>query len=578
MAHSPGSGTPDLGQTLLPGWLVAESVPVIKFEVAELERLLRHDVPRTELAKTIPQIGADVEDSSGETWAVEFFPDRPDLFTVEGIARALRAWYGIDKGYQEYKATPSGAHVTVDASVEGVRPHIAAAYVRGIDMTQTRLDALIGLQEDLHWGLGARRRRVAIGIHDAKVLAAPFKYTTWTLDEHSFVPLYDTSPRTPREILEKHEKGVTYAHLLKGHDRVPIITDAKGAVVSLPPIINAARTAVTTATKDVFLDVTGTDRWAVERTLNMLVTALVESGGKLESVEIVGTKERHVSPNLTPDEKEISVADANKLLGTSFTAEEVAQKLHRMGFGAVAHATRVKVRVPPYRADILHPWDIIEDVAIGHGITDLTPAPLLARTVGRQLPENRTAELARASLVGLGFLETMNLTLSNERDQFLRMQRPPTPVVKVLNPVTEDVTLLRPTLLPGLMSILKKNAHRDLPQRLFEVGMVTRLEGETVLNERHVAGVIIAGRSNFSEVKGVVLALARDSGWKPEDVAVAKAEDPAFVPGRCASFASRGVFGELHPAALDAFGLAHPVMGFELRLADGPGEEVRDGR
>ncbi|HVM46233.1 MAG TPA: phenylalanine--tRNA ligase subunit beta [Candidatus Thermoplasmatota archaeon] len=549
-------------------------MPVIRFEVAELERLLRKSVPRAELAKTIPQIGADVEDSSGETWAVEFFPDRPDLFTVEGIARALRAWYGVEPGLRLYEARPSGVEVRVDPSVAGVRPHIAAAFVRGVDMTETRLKALIDLQEDLHWGLGARRRRVAIGIHDASVLAPPFTYTTWGLDERSFVPLYETQEMTPREILAKHEKGVAYAHLLAGHERVPIILDAKGGVVSLPPVINAARTAVTTRTRDVFLDVTGTDRWAVERTLNMLATALVESGGALESVDVAG----RATPDLAPEEKELKVAEANALLGTSFSADEVAANLRRMGFGATAAGDAVRVQVPPYRADILHTWDLVEDVAIGHGIFRMEPAPLVARTVGVALPENRVAELARKSLVGLGFLETMNLTLSNERDQFARMQRPPAPVVKVLNPVTEDVTLLRPTLLPGLMSILKKNAHRDLPQRLFEVGMVTRLDGDNVHNERHVAGVVIAGRSSFSEIKGIVLALARDLGWQGAEVEVAKAEDPAFVPGRCAALGHRGVFGEVHPAALEAFGLAHPVVAFELRLARGPGGEVRDAR
>jgi len=552
---------------------VARSVPVIKFEIAELERLLRKPVPRAELAKTIPQIGADIDESSGDTWAVEFFPDRPDLFTVEGIARALRAWYGVEDGLRRYDARPSGHSVKVDPSVEKVRPHIVAAFVRGVDITENRLKALIDLQEDLHWGLGARRRRVAIGIHDARVLAPPFTYTTWALDEKRFVPLYETREMSPREILEKHEKGTAYAHLLAGHERVPIIVDAQGGVVSLPPIINAARTAVTTSTRDIFLDVTGTDRWAVERTLNMLATALVEAGGTLETVDVGGRP----TPDLTPERKELRVDEANALLGTSFTPDEVAKNLRRMGFGAQAQGERVQVEVPPYRADILHTWDLIEDVAIGHGIAQLTPAPLVARTVGVALPENKKAELARASLVGLGFLETMNLTLSNERDQFDRMQRPHAPVVKVLNPVTEDTTLLRPTLLPGLMTILKKNAHRDLPQRLFEVGMVTTRDGDHVANERRVAGVVIAGRSNFSEVKGVVLALARDLKWGGAEL-VEKAEDPSFVPGRCARLGDRGVFGEVHPAVLEAFGLAHPVMAFELRLAGGPTDHVRDAQ
>src|SRR5581483_4147994 len=190
-------------------------------------------------------------------------------------------------GLRRYDVRKGPHHVRVDPSVARVRPHLVAAFVRDVAITQARLDALIDLQEDLHWGLGARRRRVAIGIHDAKPLAPPFRYQTIALDAIRFVPLADPREMSPRQILADHEKGTAYAHLLEGHVEVPIILDAKDGVVSLPPIINAQRTAVTTATQDVFVDVTGTDRWAVERALNMIVTALAESGGHIESVEIV---------------------------------------------------------------------------------------------------------------------------------------------------------------------------------------------------------------------------------------------------------------------------------------------------
>ncbi|HEX2021996.1 MAG TPA: phenylalanine--tRNA ligase subunit beta, partial [Candidatus Thermoplasmatota archaeon] len=518
-------------------------------------------------------------DSSGDTWAVEFFPDRPDLFTVEGIARALRAWYGVDDGLRRYETRPSGATVTVDPSVEKVRPHIVAAFVRGVDVTEARLKALIDLQEDLHWGLGAKRRRVAIGVHDASVLAPPFTYGTVGLDGLSFVPLQETAGMSPREVLEKHPKGRDYAHLLAGHDKVPIILDAKKGVVSLPPVINAARTTVTTRTRDLFLDVTGTDPWAVDRALNILATALAESGGRLETVEIVSGPKRRATPDLAPEARDLDVGEANRLLGSSFTSDEVAARLRRMGHGARATgAASVRVEVPPYRPDVLHAWDLIEDVAIGHGIANFESLPVTSVTTGAALPESRVSEMARASLTGLGFLETMSLTLSNPRDQFQRLRRPPARSVDVRNPVTEDVTMLRVALLPGLLQILRKNAHRDLPQRLCEVGMVAHLgEDGRPVHERRVAGVLIAGKSSFSEVKGVVQALARDLGWGALDVT--KVDDPAFLPGRCAGASAdghaKGVFGELHPEALEAFGLQHPVTAFELHLARGPGGHVR---
>ena len=552
-------------------------MPVIKFPVKELERLLGTKVPREQLARDIPMIGADVEDAKGEAWAVEFFPDRPDLFTVEGIARALRSWYGVEAGLKRYDARPSGTHVTVDPGVEKVRPFIQCAVVRGVDVTEERLQQLIDLQEDLHWGLGARRRRVAIGVHDAAPLAAPFTYATWGLDERSFVPLQHDAEMTPREVLAKHPKGVAYAHLLAGEPRVPVIVDAKGGVLSMPPVINAARTTVTTRTRDLFLDVTGTDEWAVGRALNILATSLAESGGALETVEIRRGGKAVVTPDLAPEARTLDVAESNKLLGMRFTADETAERLRRMGYGAEPAGGQVRVLVPPYRADVLHAWDLVEDVAIGHGLANFEPEPLHHPTVGAQLPESRVSERARRSLVGLGFLETMSLTLSNARDQAERMQRPLPAVVEVKNPVTEDHTMLRPSLLPGLLLVLKRNAHRDLPQRIFEVGVVTHLKDGEAVFERRVAGVHVAGRSNFSEAKGVVLALARDLGWG--EATVEKVEDPAFVKGRCAGLAAgglpRGVFGEVSPAVLEAFGLGHPVVAFELHLARGPGDHVR---
>jgi len=557
-------------------------MPVIRFDVRELERLLDKPVDRDELATTIPMLGADIDHVEGDDWAVEFFPDRPDLFTVEGIARALRAWYGLAPGLSAYSAAPASSHVTVEKAVEAVRPFIACAWVRGVTITQARLDALIDLQEDLHWGLGARRRRVAIGIHDASVLAPPFTYKAVKLDEHPFVPLQETREMTPRQILADHPKGKDYAHLLAGHDEVPLIVDNNGGVVSLPPIINADRTSVTTATRDLFLDVTGTDEWAVMRTLNLLATTLAEAGGQLESVEVRRADGTLTTPLLAAEVRQLSVAETNALLGTTFDADEVASRLRRMGYGAAPSASAdgpggsdeaVAVEVPCYRSDILHAWDLIEDVAIGHGIDTFDFAPTRAPTSGAWLPENDLAEDARESLVGLGYLEAMSLALSNERDQFVRMRRAPTPVVRVKNPVTEDHTLLRPALLPNLLMMLRKNAHRDLPQRVFEVGMVSHIDADgQVVEARHVAGAIIAGRSNFSEMKGVVQALARDLGWEG-DITIGR--DAAFYPGRCAQWADKGAFGEVHPEVLAAFGLSHPVAAFEFMLAPGPREHVR---
>lgn len=540
-------------------------MPVVRFPVAELERLLGRKVPHDELARDIPMLGADVDDVSGPTWAIEFFPDRPDLYTVEGIARALRAWYGVAPGLARYDVAPARHEVRVDASVEKVRPFIAAAFVRGVDVTKERLDALIALQEDLHWGLGARRRKVAIGVHDAARLAPPFAYAAVGLDSVRFVPLASETEMTPREILAKHEKGVAYAHLLKDAPAAPLITDAKGQVLSMPPIINGRLTTVTTSSRDLFLDVTGTDRVAVKKALNLLATSLAEAGGKLEAVKIGAD----TTPDLAPEKRRLDTAAVNRFLGTTFADAEVAAKLERTGHGARPAAPGlVEVLVPAYRADVMHDVDVMEDVAIGHGFNAFTPARPGQVTYGQAHAGALVAERARRALVGHGFLEAMTLSLTNDADQFDLMQRPRAEVVRVKNPVSEGHEFLRPAILPNLLGILRRNAHRDYPQRVFEVGMATVAHGSAEPKvERRVAGVVAHAKAGFSEVKGLALALQRDMGWTG---AVVADDDPSYVRGRVARFdvdgAGAGRFGELAPAVVTGFGLAVPVIAFEFTL------------
>ncbi len=571
-------------------------MPVVRFDVRELERLLGRPVARADLVKDIPRIGADVDSAEGDQWAVEFFPQRPDLFTVEGIARAMRAWYGFEPGLRAYKAT-AGKHVVhVDAAVADVRPFIAGAFVRNVEITESRLATLIALQEDLHWGLGAKRRKVAIGVHDAAGIEPPFYYTTVAPDGVSFVPLAEEREMTPREILATHAKGKEYAHLLAKADRYPIILDRKGRVLSLPPIINGALTTLTTRSRDLFLDVTGSDAWAVGKALNILATMLAEAGGAVESVRRLTLKgpapavqataaERldflvewrkdasaweklPATPDFAPEKRSLSRSEATRLLGYDFTPQDLADRLARMGHGVTPRKDRVDVAVPCYRIDVLHEWDLIEDVAIGHGINDVEELPSRSVTTGRALPGAPLAARARQSLVGQGFLEVMTLSLSNADDQFAKMGLPRGWSVDMRNALSEEYSLLRVGVLPSVLHVLKRNAHRDLPQRLFEVGVVA-VEGRRGLPapERRVAGVAIHARAGFSEAKGVALALARDLGWPAGGVE--KAEHGAFVPGRAARLPGvAGVFGELAPRTIEAFGLGYPVVAFEFTLGE----------
>jgi phenylalanyl-tRNA synthetase beta chain len=144
------------------------------------------------------------------------------------------------------------------------------------------------------------------------------------------------------------------------------------------------------------------------------------------------------------------------------------------------------------------------------------------------------------------------------------MRLPRGKATKILNPATEENTCLRLSLLPGLMATLRANKHRELPQRLFEVGDVV-IDHK---NRRRCAAASTHPLASFAEMKAAVLALVRDLGFP--DAAVASAESPSFIKGRCASVSAGGrqlgLFGELHPEAVTAFGLQNPVAAMELDL------------
>ena len=297
-----------------------------------------------------------------------------------------------------------------------MRPIIGCAVVRGLSFTSEAIESLMGLQEDLHWGLGRNRRKVAIGVHDLSRVTPPFRYFGED-PARKFVPLDFAEEMSMEEMLQKHPKGKGYGHILQGCQRYPLIVDCKDQVLSFPPIINGQLTSVTEETEDLFIDVTGTDGM-VHKALNIVVTSLAERGGKIESVRVMRSEGDFVSPNLQPSSWTVRAAEANKLIGFDLTAPQLAECLQRMRLGAVANGSDVQVQVPAYRADIMHSWDIFEDAAKAYGFEKLEARLPRTVTVGRAHPsEVRKVEI-REVMTGLGYLETMPFTLTNEKVHF----------------------------------------------------------------------------------------------------------------------------------------------------------------
>ena len=539
---------------------------VITLPYKYLERLTRTD--RKTILDKIALIGSDVERTEEDHADVEFFPDRPDLFSPEGVARAMRGYLGIETGLPVYPVKPSGISFTIDPALAKIRPVLGAAVIRGVSFDDESIQSIMALQESLHWAVGRGRSKVAIGIHDLDTVKPPFRYIA-SARTRKFVPLDYSEEMTMDEILVMHPKGRDYAKIVRDFPLFPLIVDAEDHVLSFPPIINGERTRVTMETRNILLDTTGTDARAVAVAVNIICTAMAEAGAKVKSVTINGSE----TPSLAPAERTVSAKECNRLLGIDLPAEEIANLLGRMRFGARSDgADQVRVQVPCFRADIMHDWDIFEDVAIAYGYDRIMAQPPATYTVGKPNPVQVFANLAREIFCGLGYLEVMPFTLTSEEIQYRRMARPePAGALHILHPITIDNTVVRTDLVPLLLEFLTMNKHRELPQRLFSVGDVV----ENCITYQKTAAVSMHPGADFSEAYAVADALLREFSI---EYSVSESADGAFIEGRRADiFVNNkkvGVFGEMHPAVILGFDLEHSVAAVELDLRAVPGYPV----
>jgi phenylalanyl-tRNA synthetase beta chain len=552
-------------------------MPVIKFTYTDLEELLEMEIDKDELIDLLPMIGSDIEDYDDEEVKVEFFPNRPDYLSVEGVARALKGFLGMEKGIPNYPLEPSGTSITIDPGLKGIRPYTACCLVLNVEFNNDKLPQIMDFQEDLHWVIGRDRKKVAIGIHNLDVLKGPFRYLAADPDEVSFVPLEMDEEMTLREILTHHKKGQAYAHLIDQYDRYPLIMDSEDNILSMPPIINGELTKLTSETRNLFVDVTGTDQQAVERTLNIIATSFAESGATIQTMENIYQDETLIRPDLTPKERTVSVKNAVKLIGIPLTPEVVVESLRKVRFDAeIVDGDTVKVQIPSYRADILHEVDIIENVAIGYCLRKIEPELPQVATVAREDHYMEFDQNVREIMNGLSFTEVMSLMLTNEENHYLKMKLPENERVEVAQPISQDRTMIRQSLLNGLLEFLEDNKHEELPQRIFEVGETVFLDGE---KETHTVGVkkmaamITHSQANFTEIKSTSDAFISNLGL---EMTIEDMDHPSFIRGRCAQLKGvkkgtsevcvEGFFGEMNPEVIRNFELEYPVIALEVEF------------
>ncbi len=549
-------------------------MPVITFKYQDLKDL-GIDMEKDELIDTLPMMSSDIEDFDDEEIKVEFFPNRPDNLSVEGVARSFKGFIGQEIGFPDYKVEQSGEYVTVDSDVAAIRPFIGFAKIDNVDFSGDKLKYCMDFQENLHWVIGRDRKKVAIGIHNADVVEGPFKYIATSKDANAFVPLEKDSEMTPQEILTEHDKGKDYAHLIEKYDKYPLILDKDDNVLSMPPIINGELTKLKEDTHNIIVDVTGTDERAVNQALNIICSSFAEVGGEIKSMEVRYEDKTITSPDLTPQEMNVHVNTANELIGgTNLTAGDIHDLLLKARFDAeIINDNEVKAIIPAYRVDILHEVDIVENIAVQYHINDVVAELPDINTVAYENNWFKSESIIREVMVGLGFQEVMSLMLTSEDAHYKNMNQEEKPHVQVARPITIDRTMIRTSLINSLMEFLEDNKHEDLPQKIFEIGDVLYIdetrENNTVSSKK-LAGVICHSTANFTEIKSIVTSVLTNLGYSME---ISDSENKTFITGRVADVTGvsgngsvKCFFGEVSPEVITNFTLEYPVIAFEIEF------------
>jgi len=545
-------------------------MPVIEINLEDFKNLLGHDVKISELMDRLPMMGTSWEGETEEGFTIEVFPNRPDLLSLEGLVRAYSSWRGEKIGLRNYLVHKSDYKVFVDEKTQDVRPYFVTAVVKNVYFDDALIRSLIQMQEKLHVTHGRRRRKVAIGIHDLTPIDFPVTYTTMP-PEFEFQPLGEEDNHSLDWILSETKTGKEYSWTVEGFKEYPMILDDKGMVLSMPPIINGEYTRVNEFTAEIFIDVTGTDLKAITEVLNVICTTLADRGAEIHEVHNYypeGTL--LITPNLDPWEMELDNRYSNSTLGVEFTPEESIKLLERMGYDAEAVWDVLKVCIPAYRADIMHPIDLVEDIAIAYGYDRFEPnIPPIQSEAGEDPLEIFSRKL-RNFLIGHELLEVVTFMMSNKEKLFTKMEMPEEPICETENPKMEAYDSLRNKLLPSLIEVISLNKHHPYPQNLYEIDDIVVVDSSTdtgAKTKRRLAIVLCHARANFSEIKAIMNSILENLNLKADTEAggwecfiegrryVAKIEEDPLCWG-----------GEIKPQVLENWEIEMPIAALEMDI------------
>ncbi|MEM0277258.1 phenylalanine--tRNA ligase subunit beta [Pyrobaculum sp.] len=514
-------------------------MPVIDVAKFDLERLTRMNFG--EVIRLLEHVKCEVEEDLGDRLKLEVTHDRPDHFSAEGLARTLKGVAGVEVGLPKIRLGASS--IRLEASHIEERPYISMAVVRGVRLDDEAVRQLIQLQEKLHETYGRGRRKIAIGYYDVSKIKPPIRYVRISQDDE-YTPLGFDKPIKVREMYEATEQGRKYSHLIN-RERPPALVDSLDQIMVVIPVLGSECCKITDRSRDVLIDVTGTDPNAVTSALSILIYSLLERSETRE-VEVVegGLTYVHRYVTIRTDEREVG-----SLLGVDITREDFVKYVAMARFGYQEGA----VVVPPYRPNVLSWVDVAEEVAVMMGYNQFPREAPRIQSAGRRHRVEILTQEARKILLSMGFMEMNNYILADEAVE--EICKP----ARVANPISELYSVVRCSIITQLIATATLVKRREI--KLFEIGDVVR-DGKT----RRVAALLISRdgvtlTDGLSAVKALCHRLGLNCHFAEMSTAWA-------LPGRVAEIRGdvEGYVAETSPDLLVKFKYGMPTVVAELYI------------
>ncbi len=516
--------------------------------------------------------------------------NRPDLWSTAGIARCLRIHDGGKRtDYSEFLSTKSktcdfgNRVVNVNANIKDIRPFMTAFVISGKPIDEPMLLDIIQTQEKLCWNYGRKRRSISMGVYRSANIQWPVTYQAVDPDKTSFVPLGCEEKMTCRQILSDHPKGKEYGWILKDAKMFPLLTDSKGEVMSMAPIINSATLgAVQVGDKDLLVEMTGTDMASLLLSTSIVACDFKDAGYEILPVQVnhpyeTGFGKSIVTPYYFQETTSTTIKAVNKLLGSDFTEKEALDLLAKLDVTAEIKDGKIVVTPPPYRNDFLHEVDIIEDIMMGKELINFKPEKPNDFTIGRLSKLTTFSRKAKTLMVGLGYQEMIFNYLGSKRDYIDRMNIDGSKVIEISNPMTENYQFVRPSIIASLLGAESGSGNAVYPHKIFEIGKIAYLDDaeNTGTKTRQSLGFVTAvSDANFNTAASEVATILH---FLDHEYIVSESDDPRFIPGRQANILIKtadgktkvaGIFGEVHPAVLENWAIAVPCFAGEIDLED----------